>query len=469
MQIRRWLSYFVLLSLWAACLSCGQNYRLPIIQIPGDPGDPKLYHFAMTISTTDPTINANVPGSVMQIDVAGDMDVGEALVGRGPIYATLLPTGAANRIYVANALEDTVTTTTAAPLSCSPGPVCPIGTVSTITMPTGAAPSYLNSTETSNMYVILQNPNRGPLPEPQTPTIGIISVFSPGLGPEIVLPAGNPVAMVELPNGHKLYVADQTNSVVYVVDTVSKQITQTLAVGPSPSMALASADNSAVYVMTSAGVSVIDAFTDTVIGNLATPGQPNSMAYDSKLIRLYVTDLGGGVSVFDTAKAGGNLPALLTVVSLPTDHLGRGPIGVAPLPNGKFFYVLSIDPDHAKKPLGTSLTLTAVDSTTLTVVVPTSTGPPNPYPLDPLNPPPAPNTPPVPAAVVPYCAPARFRYMVGASADSGRIYVSSCDAGGTYIFQTSDDTGVLMLPSPGQPPFTGTIIPQNPVFLITGR
>ena len=67
------------------------------------------------------------------------------------------------------------------------------------------------------------------------------------------------------------------------------------------------------------------------------------------------------------------------------------------------------------------------------------------------------------------CNPVRFRYMVGASADSGRVYVSSCDAGGTYIVQTSDDSGLLLLSSPGQPPFTGAVIPQNPVFLITGR
>jgi len=64
MVIRRWLVFLGLLSLWAICLSCGQNYRLPIIQIPGDPGDPKLYHFAMTISTNDPVANANVPGTV---------------------------------------------------------------------------------------------------------------------------------------------------------------------------------------------------------------------------------------------------------------------------------------------------------------------------------------------------------------------------------------------------------------------
>lgn len=469
MVFRRWLVFLGLLSLWAICLSCGQNYRLPIIQIPGDPGDPRLYHFAMTISTNDPVANANIPGSVMQTDVVGDMDVGEAPVGRGPTFATLLPTGSANRIYVINGLEETVSTTTAAPQSCSPGPVCPIGAVSTITMPAGSAPSYLNSTETSNMYVILQNSNRLGPGMPAPPSVGVISVFQNSLQQEIVLPAGNPAAMVELPNGKKLYVVDQTNSAVYVVNTVNRQVEQTLAVGPAPSMALASPDSSAVYVMTNAGVTVIDALTDQVIGSLPSAAALNSIAYDTKLNRLYTTDTAGHVGVYDAAQAGGILPTVLVVLTLPTDNSGRGPIGVAPLPDGSRFYVLSIDPDHGTTPLGTSLQLTPVDSKTLVL--------PNPqvqYSLDSLNPPLTQGAAPVPAAVVPYCTSVRFRFMVGASADSGRVYVSSCDEGGTYIFRTTDNSGVFMLPSPNQPP----IIPpggqpvyprQNPVFLITGR
>ena len=444
MQIRRWLSYFVLLSLWVACLSCGQNYRLPIIPIPGDPGDPKLYHFAMTINTTNPIVNANVPGTAMQIDVVGDSDVGEALIGRGPIYATLLPTGAANRIYVANRREDTVTTTTAAPQSCAPGPVCPMGTVSTITMPAGAAPSYLNSTESSNMYVILSGaPAAMP---PILPSLGVISVFQNALTQQIPL-SGNPVAMVELPNGHKLYVLDQANSVVYVFNTTSRVIEQTLAVGPSPTMALASSDSSAVYVMTSAGVTVIDSFTDTVIpGTLSTGGQPTAMAYDPKLLRLYVTDVAGGLGVFDASVAGGSLPTTLIVEPAGTFPTA---IGIAPLPDGSRFYILT-------NPSGTSLQLTDVSKTF-------AVG--SPIPLDQLNPGGT------PVAAVPQTCPAvgRYRYMVGASADSGRVYVSSCDAGGTYILPTSNDTPLLLLTSPGQPPFTGAVIPQNPVFLITGR
>jgi hypothetical protein len=127
-------------------------------------------------------------------------------------------------------------------------------------------------------------------------------------------------------------------------------------------------------------------------------------------------------------------------------------MGIAPLPDGKHFYVLA-------NSAGTSLQLSRIDSSTFAID--------SPYTLDNLN------TGGVAAPVVPYCSGVRFRFMVGASADSGRVYVSSCDAGGTYIFRTSDNTGVFMLPSPNQPPVLqgGQLVfpRQNPVFLITGR
>jgi YVTN family beta-propeller protein len=455
MQMRRWMLVVALLSLLAICLSCGQNYRSPIIPIPGNPGDPSLYHFAMTISRTDPTINAAIPGAVTQIDVSGDSNAGVVNMGRGPVYAALLTGGAVNRVYVANGLEDTVSTTTAAPASCFPtGSVCPMGAVSTITMPGGSSPSYLASTEASNMYVLL--------PGLTPPAVGVIATLQNALTQQIALPAGNPVAMAELPNGQKLYVVDQANSTVYVVDTVSRQIVQTLAAGVSPTMVIASPDNSAVYVMSNIGVSVIDPLTDQLVaGNLSTTGQPNSIAYDTKLNRLYVTDTSGRVGIYNAAVPAGTLPS--TFLITPAGFV-PGAIGVAPLPDGTRFYVLGIDP---AQPLGTSLTLTAVDSATLSPIASNPPNSPNPYPLDSLNTNGTPVNP-----VLQTCPSVRFRFMVGASADSGRVYVSSCDAGGTYIFRTSDNTGVLLMPAPIQPPIPlpPTVpTPQNPVFLITGR
>ncbi len=441
MQSRRGLSFVALLLSLAICLSCGQNYRSPIIPIPGDPGDPSLYHFAMTISANNPTN----PGAVTQIDVSGDSNVGVVDVGRGPVHAALLNAGSVNRVYVANGLEDTVSTTTAATVTCGTA-VCPMGTVTTITTPLGSSPSYLHSTEAANMYVILSGLN--------PPVLGVISTGSNVLSQQIPLPGGSPVAMAELPNGHKLYIIDQANSVVHVLDTASRQILKTLPVGAAPSMAIASPDSSAVYVMSNIGVSVIDALTDQLIpGNLATGGQPNSIAYDTKRNRLYVTDTSGRVGIFDAAVPAGTLANTLRVTAA---GFVPGAIGLAPLPDGSRFYVLG-------NPSGTSLTLTGVDAVTFQLLPSLPPNSPNPYALDVLNASGAA----VPA--VPFCSSARFRFLVGASADSVRVYVSSCDAGGTYIFRTSDNTGVLVLPSPDQPP-TGSGTPlQNPVFMITGR
>jgi hypothetical protein len=200
--------------------------------------------------------------------------------------------------------------------------------------------------------------------------------------------------------------------------------------------------------MTSAGVSVIDALTDVVIGNLPTGGQPSSLAYDTRLNRLYVTEQAAGrVSVYDAAVSAGTLPSTLVVSPAGS---APGAIGVAPLPDGTRFYVLG-------NLAGTDLTLTRFDSATLVMI--------NSYPLNHLNPGGAAVPP-----VLPLCSNTRFRFLAGAAADSARVYVSSCDAGGTYIYRTTDDSGVLFLTSPNQPPVGGgPPVPQNPVFLITGR
>ncbi len=364
MQSRRWLSVVAILSLWAICLSCGQNYRSPIIPIPGDPGDPSLYHFAMTISANNPTN----PGAVTQIDVSGDSNVGVVNIGRGPVHAALLTSGSANRIYVANGLEETVSTTTAAPASCG-ATICPMGTVATITMPTGSSPSYLHSTEAGNMYVILS----GLTP----PALGVISTAQNVLTLQIPLPAGNPVAMAELPNGHKLYIVDQANNAVYVLDTTSRQIITTLPVGVAPSMVIASPDNSAVYVMSNTGISVIDALTDQLIpGNLSTGGPPNSIAYDRKRNRVYATDTAGRVGVYNAAVPAGTLPNTLLVTAA---GFVPAAISLIPLPDGSRFYVLS-------NPSGTSLTLTGVDAVSFQLLPSVLSNAPNPYNLDMLNP-----------------------------------------------------------------------------------
>src|SRR5207249_11883152 len=64
--------------------------------------DPQPTHFIFVIDGN----GANDPGTGTRIDVSGDTNVGVATVGLGPVHAALLPNG--SRIYVANSLEDTI-------------------------------------------------------------------------------------------------------------------------------------------------------------------------------------------------------------------------------------------------------------------------------------------------------------------------------------------------------------------------
>jgi len=454
MRFRRYLSFSILLMLWAICLSCGANYRLPIIQIPGNPGDPKLYHFAMTIST-DNSNGVNSPGSTMQIDVSGDVNVGQAALGRGPVHAALLPGGANNRIYTANAVENTVSTITAAQL-CGGTSICPMGALTTITMPSGYTPSFLHSGESANMYVILT-----PVSSGTAPVIGVIDALRQVLAQQITLPANSdPEWMAEIPNGHKLYVLDKANSLVYVIDTASRLIVQTLTVGPGPLQATTSPDSSAVFVLGSAGVTVIDANTDTILNAtpLPIPGTPDSILYDKKLNRLYFTDKQGDLEIYNTAVAPGNMPVFVKALTIPGVSSGCASgstcmlNGVTALPDGSRVYALSMAFTPGSPNTWTP-TLTWIDSLSLTV---------NPTQITMESAPEAPSP----------CSTTRFRFMVGASGGSERVYVSSCDFQGTYILQTSNNTEVQAVPSPlnsQQPPPPAPTAFQNPVFMITVR
>jgi len=453
MHFRRYLSFSILLMLWAICLSCGANYRLPIIQIPGNPGDPKLYHFAMTIST-DNSNGVNSPGATMQIDVSGDVNVGQAALGRGPVHAALLPGGANNRIYTANAVENTVSTITAAQL-CGGTSICPMGTLQTITIPSAYTPTFLHSAESLKMYVILT-----PVSSGTAPAIGVIDALRQVLLPQIDLPANSdPEWMAEIPNGHKLYVLDKKNSVVYVIDTTSQQIIQTLSVGAGPLQATTSPDSSAVFVLGSAGVTVIDANTDTILNStpLPLPGTPDSILYDGKLNRLYFTDKQGDLEIYNTAVAPGNMPVFIKSLQIAavTSGCAAGSTctlnGVTALPDGSRIYVLSMA--FASATNTWTPTLTWIDSLSLTEqghLAMLEAAP----------------------AVASPCSTTRFRFQVGSSGGSERVYVSSCDFQGTYILRTFDNAEVQPVPSPlssVQPPPPANTAFQNPVFMITGR
>ncbi len=77
-------------------LSCGQVYRPVVIPISIVPPNPSNFHAVFGISANTPYN----PGAVLQIDVSGDTDIGQATMGVNPTHAAILPNN--SRVFVAS-------------------------------------------------------------------------------------------------------------------------------------------------------------------------------------------------------------------------------------------------------------------------------------------------------------------------------------------------------------------------------
>src|SRR5690349_24570764 len=78
-------------------VSCGQVYRPVVIPVNPTPPDPANFHAVFGISSN---VSSN-PGSVLQIDVSGDTNIGVANMGINPTHAAALPDNF--RVFVASA------------------------------------------------------------------------------------------------------------------------------------------------------------------------------------------------------------------------------------------------------------------------------------------------------------------------------------------------------------------------------
>jgi hypothetical protein len=159
------------------------------------------------------------------------------------------------------------------------------------------------------------------------------------------------------------------------------------------------------------------------------------------------------------------------------------PVSVAALPDGTRVYVGSAieatDTTKCTQPIGLPAVncfltqVTVVDAVGLTLRNSSTTSP-NPIPVPTAS---ATVPPGSPVYTEANCASVRFRVSMAVGADSSRVFLAACDAGGVASINTSNDTYVVTLPSPvsayapiqtnpnvpAQPP------PQNPVFLFTAQ
>jgi YVTN family beta-propeller protein len=296
--------------------------------------------------------------------------------------------------------------------------------------------------------------------------------------------------MVETGNQKKLYVVNQGSGTVTAINTVDKSVSAVIPTGTSPIWAVVRADDARVYVLNqgSGTVSVIDTLNDAVTATLNV-GAANYMTYDSSFNRLYLTVPGTShVAALDVSA---DPPVALPDVDLSTvcppgtcklDALTTLPDGGNTNSRKGTVYVSSYivsgtctqlpgAPTDNPPCITTQVSVISTPNNALLKTITTlhtvfvnsqSVGTKADVP------------------VVPFCDPtsldpvhARFRRHIAAARDASRVFVANCDAGGTDIIRTTDDTFVLNLPAPvsSAPALPGQDFPppQNPVFVTPGR
>jgi YVTN family beta-propeller protein len=354
-------------------------------------------------------------------------------------------------------------------------------------------PVYLASTETTALYAA--NFNSNSVTKINTLTNVVTNMAAVGV---------NPVSMAEIPNGMKLYVANQGDNTVSSLNTVDlSPNVVTGFTGKAPVWVVARGDGQKVYVLTQGDgqLVTIDEATDSVTSSLSVGAGANFIFFDPNLNRLYVTNPvtqmlyvfsdTGGVSngiVSDIPAQIGVIPFTAGSVACPQ---GCVPVTVTALADGSRFYVASYQsasacPDVTGACIIPGLTVFSANSLaeqypnapTLTLLSQTSTQ----FVVGQTG---------VPVAASCASAPGslytpgstRFRLFTAASVDSTRVYVAMCDAGAVAVINTTDsntnNSGGAVAPdslvidllaaysaavqSSGQP------APQNPTFLFTGQ
>ena len=414
-------------------IACGDTFRPVFIPLPNNPPDPKLQSHVVTVSTN----GVADFGRTSLIDVSGDSNQGNTVIGKAPIFAALEPNG---RLFVANAGNDTLSVYLATTLLVTTMPPLP----STIVLPPGSNPTFLVSTLSGAMYVA----NAG------TNTVGQISDLNVLI--QQAATGSNPVALAETPDGSKLYAVNHNDGTVTSINTINFSYSplSPITVGNAPQWAVTSSDGRSLFVANqgSDSITVIDTFTDTVRGTLTLDAgaAPNFILFDRKRTRLYVCEPGAGkVSVWDASVQAPALPTLIATVTVDPN-----PMVIALLPDGSKFYAVSYQASGAVPPATVSsvVSVKSVDAVTFRVLasIPITAD------VQPVGSPPVT----VPSGL-------RFPVYSVPSLDSSRVYVTWYEAGGTAIIRTSDDSFVLNLQAPGSSQNGVPPPPQNPVFLVT--
>jgi YVTN family beta-propeller protein len=417
-------------------VSCGDTYR-PVAQpIPGpSPAPAPAGHiFVVSSNGSAPGNTLLGPGAVNRVDVSGDSVVSSTPSGLAPSHAALDSTG--SRLYVANSAEDTVFST---PTASSPqGTVIDLVQLCDTAGCPPITPVFVGSTESNRMYVA--DVGNGTLSVIDTGSNTVVHTFAvdptkagtPNPQPDRT---SQPVALVELPNGTKIYSANKGTNSVSSINTLDGTINRIIPLGAAPVWLVANPDNAHVYVLDSAGtISVIDTVADAVVGSVsagAAGANPNYLVYDKVFNRVYATDANSAqpaVALFDVAGTPANPDSTLVphaggraLIAAAPSACSSTPIptAITVLGDGTRAYVASYQTGNSL--ICTQATVIDTASGRVTKTIPLSQAPDNPSQTN--------------------CDVSRFR-VFAASSNGGesslfKVYVSQCDAGTVAVIDTA--------------------------------
>ncbi len=380
-------------ALAVALVACGYTYR-PIVSVISKPGgDPQASHTALVV---------NAGGTTTQINVSGDTNVGNFVVGSGPVHAMFL--FGQGTAFVADRDQDDV---------AFYAPTLASTQVQHVNLPPGSRPVFVASTEGSSLgncrassgsnvacvYVACSGTNS-------------VAVVSAGLGllQGDPVPVGTrPVALAETPDRTKVYALNQDDASVSVITTATMRNTATINVGASPVWAVMNTDGSRLYVVNrgSGTISVIDTSTDTVLDELVVGTSPTQAFFDQKLQRLWVANSGSNtVSVFDVDADADRLLATIPV--------GTAPVAVVALSDGTRAYTAN----------SASNDVSVIDSLNLQVSKTISLGSASANPV-----------------------------WIAASPDNSKVFVANHGTNSVASIATLNDQIVTSIPTPSSPVF----------------
>ena len=171
------------------------------------------------------------------------------------------------------------------------------------------------------------------------------------------MPVGtNPFGVAITPDGTKVYVANEYDGTVSVINTTTNTVTSTVPVGFIPMGVAVTPDGTKVYVTNwnDSTVSVISTTNNTAYASVTVGSGPVDVAISPNNTRVYVVNCdSNNVSVIDTATN--------TVVG--TVPVGTEPDGVAVSPNGQNVYVANTGDSNAPAERGNVSVISTTNNT----------------------------------------------------------------------------------------------------------